>query len=103
MFRNAHQAVNEYRPHQAREALILLMEGQVERGQSEKKGIEELKAKVDEVLAGLGEGLNQGGNGDGADPGQGAGANVNGNQTTERKKNEAEKRMWEVLREEVGS
>lgn len=84
--------MNEYRPHQAREALILLMEEQVERGKAERKGMEELKAKVDEVLAGFEDGLDWG-------P---AGVSRSGHQSEEEKKLDAEKRMWEFLREDIG-
>lgn len=95
--------MNEYRPHQAREALILLMEEQVERGKAEQKGMEELKAKVDEVLAGLGEGLDRGGEDDGVGGGVDGAVTRSGHQSKEEKKKiEAEKRMWEFLREDVG-
>ncbi|MCJ1245377.1 Mediator of RNA polymerase II transcription subunit 7 [Trapelia coarctata] len=103
LLRNAHRAVNEYRPHQAREALILLMEEQVERGKREKRGIEELKAKVDEVLAGMEEGLKREGEADGVGGGADAEARRSGHQSTDYKKIEAEKRTWEFLREDLGS
>ncbi|MCJ1477813.1 Mediator of RNA polymerase II transcription subunit 7 [Lambiella insularis] len=57
IFRNAHQAVNEYRPHQAREALILMMEAQLEKGRKEKERIRELTVRVEEMLTGLEEAL----------------------------------------------
>ncbi|MCJ1392904.1 Mediator of RNA polymerase II transcription subunit 7 [Xylographa bjoerkii] len=104
LFRNAHQAVNEYRPHQAREALILMMEAQVERGRREKEGIGELKTRVDALLAGLGEGLDEREdeeievNGTGLSNGRGRGED----EEWEREQ-EDEKRMWEVLREDLGS
>ncbi|MCJ1404102.1 Mediator of RNA polymerase II transcription subunit 7 [Xylographa trunciseda] len=104
LFRNAHQAVNEYRPHQAREALILMMEAQVERGRREKEGIGELRTKVDELLAGLGEGLDEregeenGVNGSGLSLGR-----VRGEDEEWERKMEDEKRMWEILREDFGS
>ena len=94
--------MNEYRPHQAREALILLMEEQVERGKVERKGMEELKAKVDEVLAGFGDGLDRGPEDDGSGCGPDAGVSRSGHQSEEEKKLDAEKRMWEFLREDIG-
>ena len=104
LFRNAHQAVNEYRPHQAREALILMMEAQVERGKREKEGIRELSTRVDNLLAGLGEGLDEremeekGSNG--TDLGQGRGG---GEDEEWEREMEEEDRMWEILREDLGS
>jgi len=97
LFRNVHQAVNEYRPHQAREALILLMESQVERGRKEKQDLEELKMQVDAVLAGLGERL---------DTGQGPVTLDEGREgfrhkETSHKMLESDKRVWAFLREET--
>lgn len=53
LFINAHQLVNEYRPHQARETLILLMEDQIERKRKEIEGVKTMKVKIDEMLAQL--------------------------------------------------
>ncbi|MCJ1300769.1 Mediator of RNA polymerase II transcription subunit 7 [Hypocenomyce scalaris] len=53
LFLNAHHLINEYRPHQARESLILLMEEQVRRGREEVRGVREVKAKVEGILEGL--------------------------------------------------
>ena len=52
---NAHYLINEYRPHQARESLILLMEEQVRRGREEVRGVREARERVEGVLMGLGE------------------------------------------------
>ena len=104
LFRNAHQAVNEYRPHQAREALIMMMEAQVERGKRERDGIRELREKVEVMLAGLGEGSEET-----------ELERTKRNQTLEldtengghdtdsirERKLEAERRMWETLRENL--
>ena len=50
LFRNAHHAVNEYRPYQAREALIKMLEDQIQRSKDEIHGVQEMKIKVDGVL-----------------------------------------------------
>lgn len=50
MFINFHHLLNEYRPHQARESLILMMEDQVRRVNSEVEGIEKMKTKVSEAM-----------------------------------------------------
>jgi mediator of RNA polymerase II transcription subunit 7 len=47
---NMHDLINQYRPHQARETLILLMEERVERMRREIQGIEDAKDKVRTVL-----------------------------------------------------
>jgi len=55
LFINFHHLLNEYRPHQARESLILMMEEQLERARSETAGIEGMKVKVEGILSGLGQ------------------------------------------------
>jgi mediator of RNA polymerase II transcription subunit 7 len=55
LFINFHHLLNEYRPHQARESLILMMEAQLARSKAETEGIEKMKAKVEGILAGLGQ------------------------------------------------
>ncbi|KAI9673054.1 MAG: Mediator of RNA polymerase II transcription subunit 7 [Caeruleum heppii] len=50
LFLNAHHLLNEYRPHQARETLILMMEAQLERSRKETDGIRRMRGKVEEVL-----------------------------------------------------
>ncbi|KAI9736584.1 MAG: Mediator of RNA polymerase II transcription subunit 7 [Claussenomyces sp. TS43310] len=55
LFINFHHLLNEYRPHQARESLILMMEEQLGRSNAETEGIERIKEKVEDMLAGLGQ------------------------------------------------
>jgi len=55
LFINFHHLLNEYRPHQARESLILMMEAQLARSKAETNGIESMKTKVEGILAGLGQ------------------------------------------------
>lgn len=52
-FINIHHLLNQYRPHQARESLILLMEDQVARANAETEGIYAMKKKVEGVLDGF--------------------------------------------------
>jgi mediator of RNA polymerase II transcription subunit 7 len=47
LFLNAHMMVNEYRPHQARETLILMMEDEIERKRGRIAEIQEVKRKMD--------------------------------------------------------
>jgi mediator of RNA polymerase II transcription subunit 7 len=50
LFLNAHHMINEYRPHQARETLILMMEEQVEKKLAEIKRIKDLSEKMEALL-----------------------------------------------------
>ncbi|KAL9072577.1 MAG: hypothetical protein Q9157_005037 [Trypethelium eluteriae] len=51
---NSHALINEYRPHQARETLIMMMEEQLARKEAEVEGINRMSEKIEEVLAKLG-------------------------------------------------
>ncbi|CZR59919.1 related to MED7-member of RNA Polymerase II transcriptional regulation mediator complex [Phialocephala subalpina] len=53
IFLNFHHLLNEYRPHQARESLILMMQDQLEKSKAETQGIREMKEKVEGILEGL--------------------------------------------------
>lgn len=53
---NMHDLINQYRPHQARASLILVMEARVERMKAEIQSIDESKEKVARLLLGLQEG-----------------------------------------------
>ena len=81
-----------------------MMEAQVERGKREREGIGELRTRVDEMLADLGEGLDESGvvedGVNGAGLGQGRWRGEDGVREREM---EDEKRMWEVLRQDLGS
>jgi mediator of RNA polymerase II transcription subunit 7 len=50
---NMHALINEYRPHQARETLIRLMEQQVARKRAEVEGVKKMAVKVKETLEGF--------------------------------------------------
>ncbi|KZM27416.1 Mediator of RNA polymerase II transcription subunit 7 [Ascochyta rabiei] len=51
---NMHALINEYRPHQARETLIRIMEEQVRRKKAEVQGVKDMRGKVESVLDGFG-------------------------------------------------
>jgi mediator of RNA polymerase II transcription subunit 7 len=53
LFINFHHLLNEYRPHQARESLIQMMQNQLDRSRAETQGIREMKEKVEGILEGL--------------------------------------------------
>ena len=54
LFINFHHLLNEYRPHQARESLILMMQDQLDRSKAETEGMLKMKAEVEQILEGLG-------------------------------------------------
>lgn len=54
LFENALHLINEYRPHQARESLIMMMEKQIQAKRDEIEQVKTMKEKVDTLLAGLG-------------------------------------------------
>lgn len=53
LFINAHHLLNLYRPHQARESLILMMEEQLDRSKEEIKQMDKVKADIESVLGQL--------------------------------------------------
>jgi mediator of RNA polymerase II transcription subunit 7 len=57
IFVNMEHLLNEYRPHQARETLILMMEEQLERSRAETKATKDTIAKVQGILSDLGTGV----------------------------------------------
>ncbi|KAI1171037.1 mediator complex, subunit Med7 [Nemania sp. FL0916] len=54
LFINFHHLINEYRPHQARESLISMMQSQLDRTRAETNAIRDTKDKAERVLEGLG-------------------------------------------------
>lgn len=54
LFFNAHHLINEYRPHQARESLVMMMEAQLHRVEREVNNVKEMKERVERVLSDLG-------------------------------------------------
>jgi mediator of RNA polymerase II transcription subunit 7 len=93
LFINFHHLLNEYRPHQARESLILMMEEQLERARSETAGIEGMKLKVEGILSGLGQAKLAGGEEEGK-----KGGVINGKAEDD----DVEVAIWEELRREFG-
>lgn len=92
--------VNEYRPHQARETLIEMMEEQIQRAREEAKGAKEMvrgvKAVLERIAAGeVGE--------DVGDGGMAVGGEVREDDGEEEEEEEGEEKMvWRVLEREVG-
>lgn len=98
LFSEAHAIVNKYRPHQARETLIHMMEEQVERCKAETRACKDACERVRGVLEQTeeGKGLIQ--------PVLGAEEKSQSKVEKDREsKMKAEKRIWEVIEQEVGS
>lgn len=101
--------MNEYRPFQAREALIELMEGQVERGRAEVAALKGLGGRVEMVLGGLGVGTGTGDDGleveievEGEGGRKGGVRRMGRRKEEEGEEEEEEKRVWQILREGGG-
>lgn len=97
LFQEIHKVINGYRPHQARETLILMLEEQLERVRGETRGIGEAVERAKEVVETLGK-EDQDGVGGGVETDQVQEAVSQGS----RKEQIMEKRIWTVLEREVG-
>jgi len=94
-FQEVHKVINGYRPHQARETLILMMEEQIKMVRGETNAVRESVGRAREVVEGLGK-EGEGVAGDGEVDGRAA-------QDVDKRNVEIrEKRVWEVLDKEVG-
>jgi mediator of RNA polymerase II transcription subunit 7 len=70
LFINAHHLLNLYRPHQARESLIMMMEEQLNHSRQEIERMDKVKAEIEGVLEQLqaeGRAAGSGESGDGND------------------------------------
>ncbi len=89
--------MNEYRPHQARETLIEMMEEQIRRAREETRGAKEMVGRVKEALERVA--------GDGRDEkrAQDGAVEIEEEALNEvEDKEEEEKMVWNVLEREVG-
>ena len=84
--------VNEYRPHQARETLIEMMEDQIRRGRDETKGAKEMVRRVREALEKVAAG----------DNGDERAVRMEDRGEEKEQVEDEEKMVWRVLEHEVG-
>ncbi|KAI9864163.1 MAG: Mediator of RNA polymerase II transcription subunit 7 [Vezdaea acicularis] len=105
LFVNCHFLINEYRPHQARESLIVLMEEAVRRGREEVAGVKEARERVARVVAGIvgGQGL-EGGKQESAESVEGwTERDTTARQSADEDRDaQLEKEVWRVLDAEIG-
>lgn len=99
---NMHDLINRYRPHQARESLILMMEERVERLRGECRGIDEGARKAGELLRGF-EGDTKGRVGVEGEVGQRVeGDDGGGEEDEEVRRRVRQEGAWAALQQELG-
>ncbi len=96
MFQEINKVINGYRPHQARETLILMLEEQLERVRGETRGVGEAVGRAREVV----EELSKEGPGDVNDGKVDLGKSIEERRVSRREW--GDKRVCEVLEKEVG-
>ena len=97
VFIEAHGVINGYRPHQARETLIEMMEEQIRKGREEIKICDEAKTKIKQVLRGL-EKVDQEQEGEETALGKRQAGNKRKRDVSAE---EEDRRVWELLRREI--
>ncbi|KAK3044660.1 hypothetical protein LTS18_000686 [Coniosporium uncinatum] len=94
LFTNAHQLINEYRPHQARESLILMMEESIEGKRKEVEEVRLMKGKVEKLMGDLGNKRVENGS---------AINGVSEESIVGKRRQERQAAAWDALEEELGS
>ncbi|KAF2009696.1 mediator of RNA polymerase II transcription subunit 7 [Aaosphaeria arxii CBS 175.79] len=94
LFANMHRLVNEYRPHQARETLIHLMEEQLRKKKAEIQGVADMKQKVDDALAELAKNA--------PGPATKSAADETSKASQEERRKDNQRQMWQAMDEILG-
>lgn len=98
LFYNVHDLINRYRPHQARESLILMMEEQLDRVRSEVQRVGDAKERIRGMLKGMQQLGEQNGEGQvGVEQGQ-----QKAEDESARRRKEQQRSAWAALHEEMG-
>ena len=95
---NMHALINEYRPHQARETLIRIMEEQVRRKKAEIEGVKAMEEKVRGVLEGFGRAVEA----EGEKGSSGEVKEMVHKDVGEDRRREAQRGMWDAMDEILG-
>lgn len=90
---NMHALINEYRPHQARETLLRVLEEQVDRKRAEVEGVRKMGARVKEVLEGFERGVEEAKEREEEPPSE---------HGEEERRKERQREMWGVMDELLG-
>lgn len=101
LFYNVHDLINRYRPHQARESLILMMEEQVEKIKADIASIKDVKEKTGTLLKGI-EGLQDNSSATTELDSIDVSVKAEGQESPETKRQEAQRSMWDALDNELG-
>ena len=107
LFYNIHDLINQYRPHQARESLVLMMEEQLDRFRVEKDSLKESKTKMEDLMKTIRAGGTMGPHKDdqsrGSDSSNGkVNGTMNGISDEADGRREKQRQRWATLEEELG-
>ena len=100
LFKEMHDGINAWRPHQARESLIAMMEGQIEKIKSESERVRESVGSAKEVVEGIGKSV-EGQEENGTVSGHGN--RTIGDRGQTQKKRKKEETLWELIDRKVGN
>lgn len=99
LFYNVHDLINQFRPHQARESLILMMEEQVDKIKAEIGSVKESREKMESLLKTIQE---QGAKAQ-ADLGGATSSHAPSDEDKAlRKRQDMQRRQWAALEDEIG-
>jgi len=101
-FREMHKVINEYRPHQARETLIRMMEGQIQNVRDETQNARDSIGRAKDVVEGLQKAEYMGQGAPYGVDGAMMTVNINTEEDSRKRQEKREKRVWEVVEREVG-
>lgn len=102
-FEEMHTIINEYRPHQARETLILMMEDQIKQFQEETERLKASVAKAKQAMESLSNGTEDNVAKATINENHGTNGETQSTEQSSRKHPTAKHDMWQVIENAVGS